>query len=114
MRVRPLSDFVLVEMEPLPQQVGSIILPADNTVARIRFGRVIDVGPGRWFKKTNARVPTDLNPGDRVAFYRENLEHQQGKQVQGHMAEIGDNIGLIRVPDVLFVVEAGTKVEALS
>ena len=47
-----------------------------------------------------------VQPGDRVVFFRENLEHQQGKAIMGVLQHLGDNIGMIRADDILFGEDA--------
>lgn len=84
-------------MDPLPEKEGSIFLPNKG---RVRTATVLRVGPGR--PVGSRRVPVGVERGERVAFYREHLEHQQGKQIVAALRELGEDLGLIRGPDILF------------
>lgn len=99
--MRLLHDWILVEVDPDKKQEGLIFLPHGQVV---RTATVKDVGPGRALP-TGARAPVGVAPGDRVAFRREHLEHQQGKQMLEVLQELGDNLGLLREPDILYVIE---------
>jgi co-chaperonin GroES (HSP10) len=92
---------MLVELDPLPEKKGSIFLVGSGA-ERLRTATVLRVGPGRWRGNSSTRVPVGVEPGEKVAFWRENLEHQAGKQVMGVLADLGDNLGLIRATDVLY------------
>ena len=106
--IRPLNDWLLVRCEKIPEKIGAIIVPNGT---RVRTGEVLAAGPGRFYKDQKARTPVDVSVGDRVAFFRETLETQQGKQIVSVLHDIGDDIGLIRATDVLFVIPPGVKVD---
>jgi len=98
MNVRPLHDWILVKLDPLPeeQKVGSIFVP-DSGAERVRTALVVDIGPGR--KNENGdRIPIFVQRQTKVAFFREHLEHQQGKQL---LQRLEEGYGLIRAMDVL-------------
>jgi len=100
MTFRPFGDYLLVRLEE-PRERGPILLPHGT---RIRLGQVISIGLGRHSKRGN-RIPNELTAGDRVAFFRENLEHRPGKEIQNVLTYlVADDVGLLREPDVLFVV----------
>lgn len=44
-----------------------------------------------------------VQEGDRVCFFRENFETQQGKEVMRVVQQLEDNVGMIRRDDILFV-----------
>ena len=101
--LRPLNDYILVKLDPLPETpAGSIILIGSGE-ERLRTGVVLRVGPGRWMG--SVRAPVDVVPGDKVAFWRENLEHQQGKKVTAILQDLEEGVGLLRAPDILYVME---------
>jgi co-chaperonin GroES (HSP10) len=110
MSFRPLLDWILVKLEPLPESSsGGIFLPATTSgQERVRYGTVLKTGPGRPVGKSGAIQPTGVVPGDRVAFFRENLEHQQGKELVRILQQVEEDTGLIRANDILYVVEPGT------
>jgi co-chaperonin GroES (HSP10) len=105
MHVRPLVDWMVVHMEPLPEASAGGIVLVGSGVERQRTGAVLRVGPGRWLYKKGhqrQRKPMTVKVGDHVVFFRENLEHQQAKAILQHLE---DDVGMIREDDVLFVVE---------
>lgn len=66
---RPLNEWLVVEKDaPVDRSKGGIMLPDNDPKKRSQTGRVVAVGPGRWFKDTNARVPLGVTVGDRVLF----------------------------------------------
>lgn len=115
--VRPASDVIIVELEPGRKMSGLLHLVSED---RVRIGKVLAVGPGRWasdqrFRHRNkpgkalaVRVPVGVEPGDRVAFFVENLQHKQGRQL---MQVLENNQAMIRADDVLVVVDGETTVE---
>lgn len=111
MGITPLHDWILVSLDPLPEESrGGIVLPQGTSgQERVRTGTVLQMGPGRRFWSSSLEQemfqPTDVNVGDKIAFFRENLEHQQGKQVTSVVQSIEENTGLIRANDVLYVIE---------
>lgn len=109
LKIRPLSDWTVVKCEPIQEKIGSIVLLHGR---RIRFAEVLAVGPGRVWKGSKFPAPTGLAVGDRIAFFRETLETQQGKEIVRVLQDLGDDLGLIRAQDVLFVVAPGAVVEA--
>ena len=109
MKLRPLNDWVLVKCEVIPEKIGNIFLPHGT---RMRTGEVLAVGPGRVYKDQKHRTPPDVTVGERVAFFRETLETQQGKTIVGVLQDLGDDLGLIRASDILFIVPPGTVVDA--
>lgn len=105
--IRPLNDWLLVKMDPVAVMSGTIFLPTNPS--RIRTGTVIRSGPGRWPKRGVQRTATGVEAGDKVAFFRENLEHQAGKQLSGTLAEVGEDLAMLRVNDVLYVMDDERK-----
>jgi co-chaperonin GroES (HSP10) len=106
MRVRPLRDWLVLQLEPLPKtSPGGIILEGTTQVERQRVGKVLRVGPGnrRWSDTLEREIvePVGIEVGDRVAFFREHLEHQQGKAL---LKQLEDDTGMIRAMDVLYVL----------
>ena len=97
---------MVVKLDPLPTETRSgLILPSGTSgEENQRTGTVLRVGPGRKVK--GAVVPVGVSPGDRVVFFRANLEHQQGKQMVGIIQELEEGTGMIRQDDVLWVEES--------
>ena len=111
--IRPLRDLILIRCEPFNEKKGSIIVLAHHQ--RVRHGRVLAVGPGRYKEGTDVRVSVGVEVGQRVSFFRENMEHQSGKRIQDILIEIGEELGtdlaLIRSSDVLMEVGKDTVVD---
>lgn len=67
---RPLSDQLLVELEPAhPEKTpGGLFIP--QTVSPdemgVRYARVVAAGPGRKLERSAARAPMSCKVGDRV------------------------------------------------
>lgn len=105
MGVRPLQDWLVVKLDPLPETTsGGLVLPNGTSgMERQRTGTVLRVGPG--VTRKGVLQPAGVSPGERIAFFRENLEHQQGKEMVRLLHELEENTGMIRQNDILFVVE---------
>jgi co-chaperonin GroES (HSP10) len=114
--LRPLHDWLLIELEPLPEDKVGAIHVIGSALQRVRAGKVLRVGPGRTQPgRVPGRIPVDVVVGERVAFFRENFETQQGKQV-AHVLEQFGNVGLIRETSILYkwVGEIALQPEQLS
>ncbi len=68
MKIKPLSDYILIE--PIKEEEktkAGILLPQTAEKERPEQGKVIAVGPGR--KNSSGKVmPLDVKPGDKVLF----------------------------------------------
>jgi co-chaperonin GroES (HSP10) len=73
--IEPFEDVVFVEQAEEPRSAGGLILAGDY--AKLPAGRVVAVGPGRWFysymdatgtKQHATFVPTRTQVGDYVVF----------------------------------------------
>ena len=106
MAFRPLSDRLLVRIDPPKKMSGSIILTKEE---RIRTGEVVALGPGKW--AGSERAPMGVSVGDKVAFYHENLIHMNAKAIAVQLAKEGDDLCLLQERDVLFVLPEGESVE---
>jgi len=97
----PMNDWVLVKMKEFPEERNGILIIEDSSANKVRTGVVLAVGPGKRNKETGFRTPTGLEPGLHIAFYRWNMEHQNGKRLVSFLDGIGESLGLIRVSDIL-------------
>jgi len=111
MKVKPLQDVLIVELEEAQTVTSGGIIRPDTAPDPIAVGRVLAVGPGKPIRKINKNKPgaketgflaMEAKPGDRVVFMAANLDTRQGKQL---CYLLGDGVGLIRETDVLFVCE---------
>lgn len=115
MRIRPLHDVLIVELEEPPSETKSGIIIPDSAPKRLQVGRVVRAGPGIW--KWNSRTgeewfqKTVVTIGDRVVFLTANLETKQGRQL---CYALGDGLGLIRENDILLVIPKGEDVEVAA
>jgi len=112
MKIQPMNDWVLVEIDSAPETIGSIIVLDTGTMHGIRTATVISAGPGRLL--ADVRVPMSIQPGERVCFHRWNLEHKSGQSMMHAMAELGPAFGLIKEGDVLMAWPADEPHEVAS
>lgn len=103
-KLRPLHDWLLVELEPSKETVGSgiIVRVGENPV---RFGKVLAVGPGRRYQ--DKYVPTSVEVGERVVFFIASTDTMSGRMITH---QLPDNQRLIRETDVLFVTDEDIEV----
>lgn len=103
--MRPLHDWVLIELEPEKKVTsGGIILTGP---APVRIARAVAVGPGRMTKKGKL-IPSQVKVGDRFPFFKAATETQQGRKIAERLPEGQE---AIRESDILFVFEEGTAYE---
>lgn len=114
MNIRPFSDWVLVEAEPLQKRSNVIELAGDSDTSPVRVGRVLRVGPGRPLAK-GGHAPVGVSAGERVAFFRWHQEHRPGKATVKALAQMslegGKDVCLIRQADILFAVSEDVRVD---
>ena len=68
MNFRPTDDRVLVNQDPVEEKTSSgLFIPVTGADA-VNRGTVLAVGPGRYNKKGDARIPCDVAVNDRVLF----------------------------------------------
>lgn len=102
MKVRPMNDWVLVRLDPMPKTVGSIVMPDIVSARDTHTATVISTGPGRSLPG-GARAPMEVQEGDKVCFHRWNLEHKNGKAIGHVLEEMGEDVALVKEADILFV-----------
>ncbi len=104
MKLRPLHDWLLVELEPQKETFeGSIIVRVSDSP--IRIGKVLAAGPGRYY--VDKFVPTEVEVGERVVFLIAAADTRSGQALHHHLP---DNQRLIRETDVLFVTSEVVEV----
>lgn len=105
---RPVNDWVLVRLDPLPEKAGSILLPSKGS---IYTATVLSVGPGAEVVLDHQHpdkkrfVPTEVRRGEKIVFLRWAIEGQQGQAVRSSFEELGADLALIKERDILFVLE---------
>lgn len=114
MKVKLLSDWLLVKCDPF--QAKSSIIELVTNESSVRTGVLLDVGPGKYKKPGKAlRIPMDVVKGERIAFLRWHQEHRPGKALVHALAELSEELGaevcLIRVNDILFAFDGDVKVD---
>ena len=106
--VRLRSDWMLIELEPeLKVTRGGLVKP-DTHAEPVRVGRVLMAGPGREYTDTFVPMPEDI-VGQRVAFLIAASQTKQGQSIRSTLS-LDDNHEIIRLGDVLLVVEEGVEV----
>jgi len=111
MKIRPLNDWVLVQMDPEDNKVsgGLLVRPDIALTTILRTGVVKAVGPGPVAKKgsdtyLDKTVPTGLEPGDGVVFNRVIASMTKTAEAL-HQAVLSENEALIRPNDILLVYD---------
>jgi co-chaperonin GroES (HSP10) len=103
--IRPLFDWLIVELDKAPEPDPKSIVLVGSGEERLRSGIVKRAGPGCWMptdKGPDIRVPNDCEVGDRVYFFRENFETSQGKEVQAIVSEVAPGMAMVRARDLLW------------
>lgn len=100
MKVRPLQDQLIIKLDKAPEKKGIILLGSGEE--RLRTGTIERMGPGSWITGTSKRAPFDVEKGMHVAFFRENFETIQGKEVTRIVAELEPGTVMIRARDLLY------------
>jgi chaperonin GroES len=97
MKIRPLSDRIVVRrFEAQEKTTGGILLP-DSAKNKPQKGKVLAIGAGHQLKD-GTRRPLQVKEGDVILFTTwAGDEYKQGSS--------GDNILLMREEDVLAVLE---------
>lgn len=113
MRLRPLGDVVLVRLLPLATRAGGLHLPG-SAAPRVRFGRVLAVGPGAYAPGSAVRTSVGVAVGERVAFFREHLEHQTARAQSQVLHDLGEDLALLRGRDILYVEDAPVRPEPVE
>ena len=94
-KVRPLSDYILVEPAQKETTLPSAIVLTDSNKEKPQEGKVVAVGPGRR-DEDGDRVPMDVKAGDMVMY----------KKWGGSEIKIdGKDVLLIKEDDILAVIE---------
>jgi chaperonin GroES len=95
MKIRPLSDRVLVlRTENENKSAGGIIIP-DTAKEKPQEGKVVAVGPGKLNEK-GERLPMDVKENDRILF---------GKYAGSDITIDGVEHLILREDDILGVLE---------
>ena len=95
MKIRPLSDRILVKREDPSETVkGGIIIP-ETAKEKPQEGKVVAVGPGK-LDDDGKRVPLEVKKGDRILM---------GKYSGTEVKIDGDEHIIMREDDVLAVIE---------
>jgi len=95
MKIKPLSDRILViRMEEEKKTKGGILIP-DTAKEKPQEGKVIAVGPGKVNEK-GERIPLDVKKGDRVLF---------GKYAGNEIKIDGVEHLIMREDDILGIVK---------
>lgn len=109
MSLRPLGTYVLVRVDPFQRRSSTLELPTNES--NVRTGTVLRVGTGKPPTNKRPALPCQLSPGERIAFFRWEQEHKQGKQLQPALNDVGDGLALINERDVLFAFTGDVSVD---
>lgn len=90
MKVKPLSDRVVIEpLDPETKTSGGIIIP-DNAKEKPQEGKIVAVGPGKY--EEGKKIEMELKVGDKVLY---------GKYSGTEITVEGKEYLIIRESDVL-------------
>lgn len=111
-----LADRLLVRLDPVRKQIGSILVPDIARANPVRTGVILEAGPGRYVrfydrerqKYREVLRPLDAHVGERVAFLIGSVDTKTGQAVTHYLQE---DERVIREDDVLFEIPAGVNVE---
>lgn len=92
--IKPLNDYVLLEVETEERKIGSIIISSSNDKKKTNVARVVSMGIGKLID--NKRIPIALNVGDKV-IYRDysSLEYSENNK----------NYLLVQEEDIIAIIE---------
>ena len=95
MKIRPLSDRIVVKRIEEQETIRSGIIIPDSAKEKPQEAEVIAVGDGKRLKDGN-RVPVDVKVGDRILF---------GKYSSSDIKLDGEEYLIMREDEILGVVE---------
>ena len=91
MKVKPLSDRIVVKPEPAEAKTASGIILPDTAQEKPQIGTIMAVGPGKT-SDTGDLVKMSLKKGDKVLY---------GKYSGTEIAVDGDDVLIMRESDIL-------------
>ncbi len=92
--IKPLNDFVLLEIENKEKKIGNIIISTSDSKRKTNLGRVIAMGIGKIVD--NKRVPIALNVGEEV-IYRDYATYEYEENNKKYL--------LVQEEDILAVIQ---------
>ncbi len=105
--IRPLHDWLVIDVEPAPTHKGCIIVP-DPSKTPLRKAVVLAAGPGRRYHGKDAFHKMEVEVGERVAFPMAATQCGSGENIT-HVLE--GNQRMIRETDIFFVLNEDVDVE---
>ena len=91
MKVKPLSDRIVVKPEPAEEKTASGIILPDTAQEKPQIGTIMATGPGK-ISDTGDLVKMSLKKGDKVLY---------GKYSGTEIAVGGDDVLIMRESDIL-------------
>jgi len=101
MKIRPLSDRIVVKRIEEKETLRSGIIIPDSAQEKPQEAEVVAVGPGKRLED-GKRVAIDVNVGDRILF---------GKYSSSDIKVDGEEYLIMREDEILGVVEQSPKAE---
>lgn len=92
--IKPLNDFVLLEVEEKEKRIGSLIIATSEDKKKTNVGRVVAMGIGKIVD--HKRVPIALNVGDEV-IYRDYSTYEYEENNKKYL--------LVQEEDILAIIE---------
>ena len=94
MKIKPLSDRVVVKAEEAEEKTASGIILPDTAKEKPQMGKILAVGPGKA-SDTGSMIKMSLKSGDKVLY---------GKYSGTEVNYEGDEVLIMRESDVLAVL----------
>ena len=91
MKVKPLSDRIVVKPEPAEEKTASGIILPDTAQEKPQMGTVMGIGPGK-ISDTGDVISMTLKKGDKVLY---------GKYSGTEIKVNGDDVLIMRESDIL-------------
>ena len=91
MKVKPLSDRIVVKPEPAEEKTASGIILPDTAQEKPQMGTVMGIGPGK-ISDTGDIISMTLKKGDKVLY---------GKYSGTEIKVNGDDVLIMRESDIL-------------
>lgn len=91
--IKPLNDYVLLEVEPTEKKVGNIILTVKSDSQKSHVARVVAVGEGKLVD--GVRVPISLNVGDKVIYKEYSTTEYEEEDKKYLLAQAEDILAVI-------------------
>ena len=96
MKLKPLSDRIVVKAHEAEEKTASGIILPDTAKEKPQQGEVLAIGPGRRSEQTGELVPMDVSVGDTVVY---------SKYGGTEISSAGEDLLILNARDVLATIK---------